>query len=131
MDGARRNDRDRPYQRYSEAELLDLRRRIEEGSLKAAQRERDAYVRRNPHNLRSEGFWELEETVGRISDQISAINQELESRRRERPTDDVTVNCAHEGCFAIITLQRDHEQRLRQTHEMFCCVAGHPNYFPG
>jgi len=42
----------------------------------------------------------------------------------------VTLNCAQSGCSATITLQHDHERRLRETHETFYCVAGHPNFFP-
>jgi hypothetical protein len=41
------------------------------------------------------------------------------------------LSCAREGCYAVITLHPDDEQRLRQTHETFYCPAGHRNYFPG
>jgi hypothetical protein len=43
----------------------------------------------------------------------------------------VTINCAREGCYAIITLHPDDERRLRRTHESFYCPAGHGNHFPG
>lgn len=42
-----------------------------------------------------------------------------------------TINCASQGCYAIITLHPTDEDRLRQTHERFYCPAGHSNYFPG
>lgn len=43
----------------------------------------------------------------------------------------VHVNCAKQGCFAVITLHPQEERRLRDTHESFYCPAGHSNYFPG
>jgi hypothetical protein len=43
----------------------------------------------------------------------------------------VTINCATEGCYAIITLHPDDERRLRRTHEPFYCPAGHGNHFAG
>lgn len=42
-----------------------------------------------------------------------------------------TINCATKGCFAIITLHPQEEDRLRRTHETFYCPAGHSNYFAG
>lgn len=43
----------------------------------------------------------------------------------------VTLDCATEGCFAIIAMHRDDELRLRRTHKSFYCPAGHSNYFAG
>jgi hypothetical protein len=34
-----------------------------------------------------------------------------------------TLTCCHEGCYAVITLHPDDEQRLRRTHEWFYCPA--------
>lgn len=41
------------------------------------------------------------------------------------------INCARQGCYAIITVHPDDERRLRRTHESFYCPAGHGNHFPG
>lgn len=43
----------------------------------------------------------------------------------------VHIDCAREGCYAVITVHPQEERRLRQTHERFYCPAGHSNYFPG
>lgn len=42
-----------------------------------------------------------------------------------------TIECASKGCFAVITMHPQEEDRLRRTHETFYCPAGHSNYFPG
>ena len=43
----------------------------------------------------------------------------------------IHVNCASEGCYAVITLHPNDEQRLRRTHETVYCPAGHGNHFAG
>lgn len=43
----------------------------------------------------------------------------------------VEINCATQGCYAIITLHPADAARLRRTHETFYCPAGHHNYFAG
>lgn len=45
--------------------------------------------------------------------------------------DHVQINCASQGCYAIITMHPADEERLRRTHESFYCPAGHGNHFPG
>lgn len=42
----------------------------------------------------------------------------------------VTINCAREKCYAVITVHEQEEDRLRKTGETFFCPAGHSNYFP-
>lgn len=42
-----------------------------------------------------------------------------------------TLDCATEGCYAVITVHPNEERRLRRTHETFYCPAGHSNYFAG
>jgi hypothetical protein len=74
----------RPYQHYSEAELLDLRRSLE-NSLKAVEREKQDYGRRAGGSYwEYEGYKEIEEKGKRIWSDVSAINQELAMRRSER-----------------------------------------------
>lgn len=46
-------------------------------------------------------------------------------------TSHIQINCASEGCYAIITMHPADEERLRRTHESFYCPAGHGNHFPG
>lgn len=43
----------------------------------------------------------------------------------------VNVSCPSGGCFAIVTLHPDDEERLRRTHESFYCPAGHSMSFQG
>lgn len=45
--------------------------------------------------------------------------------------DHAHVECAQTGCFAVITLHPQEEARLRSTHEVFYCPAGHQNFYPG
>lgn len=72
------------YQAYSEAELLDLRRRLE-SSLEAAKREKRDYGKRaGPGFWNNEGYREIEDKEKLIWNEISAIDRELAIRRRER-----------------------------------------------
>jgi 50S ribosomal subunit-associated GTPase HflX len=74
----------RPYQAYSEAELLDLRTRVE-SSLQPVKREKRDYEKRaGPGFWNNEGYREIEDKEKRIWNEISAIDQELATRRRER-----------------------------------------------
>jgi CspA family cold shock protein len=84
---------DRPYRNYSEADLLDTRRRIECGSLNAAKREKRDYERRNKGTSfwNNEGYREIEEMLKTIWNGISAINSELAFRRNERANDAMTT----------------------------------------
>jgi hypothetical protein len=78
----------------------------------------------------STGYDEQMQRVSSVGAQLSEIDKELLRRGRERVSQ-VTLNCAQQGCGATITLRRDDEQRLRQTHEMFYGINGHANYKVG
>lgn len=41
----------------------------------------------------------------------------------------IEIACCTRGCFAIVTLHPSDEARLRRTHEVFYCPAGHPLHF--
>jgi hypothetical protein len=41
----------------------------------------------------------------------------------------VEIVCATHGCGQFICTTSEHEERLRRTHEVFYCPAGHHNYF--
>lgn len=43
----------------------------------------------------------------------------------------VEIPCARGGCANVICMTRAQEDRLRETHDSFVCLAGHSNYFPG
>jgi hypothetical protein len=43
----------------------------------------------------------------------------------------VEIVCATHGCGQFICTTSEHEERLRRTHEVFYCPAGHHNYFAG
>jgi len=78
----------------------------------------------------STGYAEQMQFVSSLLREAGEIDHELERRGRDR-TPHVTLNCAQEGCVAVITLDRAHEQRLRQTHETMICPAGHLQHFTG
>jgi hypothetical protein len=74
----------RPYQRYSEAELLDLRRNFD-NQTKAVDREKSDYQRRVGGSFwNNEGYKEIEEKSGRIWEALMAVDAELAGRRAER-----------------------------------------------
>jgi hypothetical protein len=76
---------DRPYKDHSEAELLDLRRQIEGGSLRYIEREKRDYERLNPRNFwMNEGYREIELKLKDVWDHIGLIDEELRMRRTER-----------------------------------------------
>jgi hypothetical protein len=76
---------DRPYQAHSEAELLELRRSLQ-GSIGTAEREKNDCMRQNAGVAfwKSEGFKEIEDKIGRLWSEDSAIQAELTRRRNER-----------------------------------------------
>jgi hypothetical protein len=73
----------RPYEAYSEAELLDLRRRIQ-ASGESIDRDLREYDRRNPTAWNSEGRREIDQQRKGVSAQVSAIDDELAERRASR-----------------------------------------------
>jgi Protein of unknown function (DUF2510) len=74
----------RPYQHHSEAELLDLRRSLQ-NSIRQVEREKDAYMKRaGPGWWNNEGYKEIEDKLSRIWNQDSSIQEELTARRSER-----------------------------------------------
>jgi CspA family cold shock protein len=75
---------ERPYEHYSEAELLDLRRNLESSS-RAVDREMKKYGRDAGGSFwEYEPYKEMEAKKGRIWDGISAVNAEFSERRQKR-----------------------------------------------
>jgi hypothetical protein len=74
----------RPYQAYSEAELLDVRRQVE-SSRESLKNQQLAIQKRYPSNYYTVGsYLELEVQLKGVWENISAIDQEFAARRAER-----------------------------------------------
>ena len=39
------------------------------------------------------------------------------------------ITCCHKGCHVQFWITEDHEGRLRESHESFCCPNGHSQGF--